>query len=144
MQLPIPVSGWLLLAAVGLMPLATACRRAPDGTMRLSGEAPAPPDRSDEPPVATDANSPVTYPASLRAQGVEGTVILRLVVDSAGKLLRDSTRIAESSGYPALDSAALAAAPRFHFAPALRKGAPAGTAFLQPIEFRNPARAELP
>ena len=34
-------------------------------------------------------------------------MLLRLYVDSQGKLIPDSTRIAESSGYPALDSAAV-------------------------------------
>jgi periplasmic protein TonB len=82
--------------------------------------------------------SPVEYPAALFARGIEGRVILRLYVDEAGRLVADSTRIAESSGYPALDSAAVSAAPRFRFAPALRNGAPAAAAFLQPIHFRHP------
>ena len=41
-------------------------------------------------------------------QGIEGRVLLRLYADSLGTLVPDSTRVAESSGYPALDSAALA------------------------------------
>jgi protein TonB len=82
--------------------------------------------------------SPVEYPAALFARGIEGRVILRLHVDEAGRLVADSTKVAESSGYPALDSAAVSAAPQFRFAPALRNGAPIAATFLQPVHFRHP------
>jgi len=52
----------------------------------------------------------------------------------------ESTSVQESSGYPALDSAALVAAPELHYAPALRNGIPVATAFIQPIHFRHPDR----
>lgn len=82
--------------------------------------------------------SPVQYPPALFARGIEGKVVLRLYADEAGRLNRDSTTIAESSGYPALDSAALGAVPEFRFAPALRNGTPVATSFLQPVHFRHP------
>ena len=66
-----------------------------------------------------------------------------MYADVRGTLVRDSIRIAESSGYPALDSAALAAAPRLHFAPARHEGRPVAAPFLQPFQFRNPARTEI-
>jgi outer membrane biosynthesis protein TonB len=50
----------------------------------------------------------------------------------------DSTRIAESSGYPALDSAALAGAAELRFSPALLQGRPVAAPFLQPVHFRSP------
>jgi protein TonB len=71
--------------------------------------------------------------------------VLRLFIDEAGRLVADSIRIAESSGYPALDSAAVSAAGRFRFAPALRNGSPIAATFLQPIHFRHPeARGTTP
>jgi protein TonB len=82
--------------------------------------------------------SPVEYPPTLFARGIEGKVVLRLRVDEAGRLVGDSTKIAESSGYPAFDSAAVGAASRFRFAPALRNGTPVAATFLQPIHFRHP------
>ena len=103
--------------------------------------APAAPD--DDPPVALYANTPLVYPTALLRAGIEGTVLVRMYVDEHGKPLTDSTRIAESSGYPALDSAALAAAPRLRFAPAQHDGNPVATPFLQPFQFRNPARTEV-
>jgi TonB family protein len=82
--------------------------------------------------------SPVRYPPALLAQGIEGRVLLRLYVDSAGAVIPDSTRIAESSGYPALDSAALVGSPDLRFSPALHQGRPIAARFLQPVQFRGP------
>ena len=116
-----------------------ACGRKDDGTVRLvdhTTAAPTPP--AEEPPVATNPVSPVRYPPVLLAQGIEGRVLLRLFVDSAGNVIPDSTRIAESSGYPALDSAALVGSPELRFSPALHQGRPIAAPFLQPVQFRSP------
>jgi TonB family protein len=71
-------------------------------------------------------------------QRIEGEVVLRLFTDSTGRLIPESTRVAESSNYPALDSAALAGSAKLRFAPAKRRGVPVATAFLQPVEFQHP------
>jgi TonB family protein len=116
-----------------------ACERKDDGTMRLiDRDAPPPVTPAEDPPVAINPISPVRYPAALLQQGIEGSVLLRLYVDSAGVVIPDSTRIAESSGYPALDSAALAGAPELRFSPALLRGRPVAAPFLQPVQFRSP------
>ena len=96
----------------------------------------APPPES-EAPVALNPDVPIAYPAVLYEQKVEGDVTLRLFVDSTGRLFPESTRVAEASGYPALDSAAVAGASRLRFAPGKRHGVPVATAFLQPVEFRQ-------
>jgi TonB family protein len=116
-----------------------ACDREDDGTVRLVDHPAGPPvTPAEEPPVAINPVSPVRYPPALLAQGIEGRVLLRLYVDSAGRVLPDSTRIAESSGYPALDSAALVGAPELRFSPALHQGRPIAAPFLQPVQFRSP------
>jgi|SRR5687767_15374435 len=122
-----------------------ACRSRPDATISLpSGDTAPAASLGEEPPVPVNANSPVVYPPSFVRERIEGTVILRLFADSTGTIQRDSTRIAESSGYPALDSAALAAVPEMRFAPAVRRGDPVATAFLQPVHFRNPVSSATP
>ncbi len=127
----------LALAGLTLLP---ACRRKSDSTLTLpAGAGPGAP-RRDEPPVALDPETPVRYPLALYQQRISGTVLLRLFVDENGTVTPESTRVQESSGYPALDSAALAAAPKFHYAPALRNGTPVATLFTQPIHFRHPDR----
>ena len=113
----------------------TACR---GGSQQSSGQTSqaAPPPES-EAPVALNPDVPIAYPPALFEQKVEGDVTLRLFVDSTGKLLPESTRVAEPSGYPALDSAALAGSTTLRFAPAKRHGVAVATAFLQPVEFRQ-------
>jgi TonB family protein len=115
------------------------------GMVTACGSSEQTPDDADpaadggfEPPVLTNPDVPVRYPPTAYANRVEGTVVLRLYVDAAGALLADSTRVAEGSGAPALDSAALAAVSAMRYAPALREGTAVGTAFLQPIHFRHP------
>ncbi len=108
--------------------------RMPTGVAALSGP------QIEGAPVALNAESPVLYPEALLAQRIEGTVLLRLYADSNGMIAAESTRVAESSGYPALDSAALAGAPGLRFAPAVHEGRPVATAFLQPVQFRHTAR----
>ena len=123
-----------------------ACERKSDGTMRLvDRKASTPVTPAEEPPVAINALSPVRYPPALLEQGIEGQVLLRLYVDSTGRVIPDSTRIAESSGYPALDSAALIASPDLRFSPALHQGRPIAAPFIQPVQFRGPrARPKNP
>jgi protein TonB len=126
------MTGRIPLLAASLLML--ACRG--------SGESPAAEDRDAgsgfEPPVLTNPEVPVRYPPDVYSSRTEGTVVLRLFVDASGTLIADSTRIAEGSGTPALDSAALAAVPLMRFAPARQEGVPVGTAFLQPVHFRHP------
>ena len=130
-------SGSLILGALVFL---GACGKKPDATLTLPANLAASAPRRDEPPVALDAEPPVEYPPALYQQRISGTVLLRLFVDETGRVMPDSTRLQESSGYPALDSAALAAVPKLHYAPALRNGAPVATFFTQPIHFRHPDR----
>ncbi len=112
------------------------------GVVACSGSAPRTGDVADtpaeEPPVALNAEPTVQYPPALFDQGVEGDVELRLFVDSTGRLATESTRVTESSGNAALDSAAARGVARVQYAPARRRGLPVATSFLQTIEFRHP------
>ncbi|MFN2570061.1 MAG: energy transducer TonB [Gemmatimonadales bacterium] len=114
---------------------AVACRGSAPQPDTQATQADAPPE--SEAPVALNPDVPIAYPPALFDAKIEGDVTLRLFVDSTGKLIADSTRVAEPSGYPALDSAALAGSAALHFAPAKRHGVPVATAFLQPVEFRQ-------
>jgi len=133
------------VAALALAMLACG-RRDDDGSFRLSTDAPIAPAYSDadQPPVAINPVSPVDYPVPLLEQGIEGRVVLRMYADTQGTLIPDSTRVAESSGYPALDSAALSGAGQLRYSPALRHGRAVAGAFLQPIHFRSPRSQSAP
>jgi TonB family protein len=121
------------LTAVCVM-VAAACGGSTPESDAQAGQATSP---ESEAPVALNPDVPIAYPPALFEQRVEGDVILRLFVDSTGKLRPESTRVAEASGYPALDSAALAGSAALQFAPAKRHGVAVATAFLQPVEFRQ-------
>ena len=95
----------------------------------------------ESPPVALGEPA-VEYPPAVFMQGISGTVELRLFVDSAGQVVPESTSVQRTSGYPALDSAALAAAPKLRYAPGRRDGRPVAMLFLQPIHFRHPDRTD--
>ncbi len=112
-----------------------ACRGKAQQSDSQTGQATLPPE--SEAPVALNPDVPIAYPPSLYEQKVEGDVMLRLFVDSTGRLIPESTRVAEPSGYPALDSAAVTGSVRLRFAPGKRRGVPVATAFLQPVEFRQ-------
>ena len=116
-----------------------ACGDRSVGTVALGDHQPAETSSpADQPPVAINPVTPMVYPPALLEQGIEGRVLLRLYVDAQGRLVVDSTRVAESSGYPALDSAALTGARELRFSPALRNGRPVAGPFLQPVHFRHP------
>jgi protein TonB len=127
-----------LLLAVGAAAALAGCRKPTSTTLSMPAEPAT--TKGFEPPVMITPDPGVEYPAALFDQGIEGKVVLRLFVDTAGRLIPESTRVAESSGFPALDSAAVSAAPRFTFAPGRNNGTPVATLFLQPILFRHPPR----
>jgi len=129
----------LLSVACCLLPV--ACKAPDPSVVQLPNAPAAQAGKKDEPPVALNPDIPIEYPKALYQQGIEGRVLLKLWVDSTGKLDDDSTKVAESSGYPAFDSAAVASVDYLRFAPGRRNGAAIGMSFTQPIVFRHPQRA---
>ena len=125
---------WL---GIALLAVAVGCQREAAPGLTLPADRPSA-IRRDETPVALDANPAIVYPEGPAAQRIGGTVMLRLFADTAGRIVPESPAIYESSGYPALASAALESASKLRFAPALRDGTPTATRFLQPINFRAP------
>ena len=121
----------MIRGAAAFVLVVTAC----GGSATPSNSTAAP---AEEPPVALNADPAVQYPPDLYDQRVEGDVVLRLFADSSGQLVPESTRVAESSGFPLLDSAAVKGVARLRYAPARRNGLPVATTFLQTLEFRHP------
>lgn len=100
--------------------------------------------RPDEVPKVLNTELPFRYPAALYARKVQGNVTLRLFVDRDGQVRIDSTRIEESSGYAALDSAAVKGAQELRFVPAKLRGEPLVATVLFPVYFRHPEAPALP
>jgi TonB family protein len=129
------------LGLAGLLAVAAACGSG-DAPARLPKVIVA--DRPDEPPVMVNKELPFRYPAALYARKVQANVMLRLFVDRDGRVVADSTRVEESSGFASLDSAAVKGSQDLHFIPAKLHGEPMAVAVLFPVYFRHPEAAPLP
>jgi TonB family protein len=98
----------------------------------------------DSLPVMQNTELPFKYPPELYAQKVQGNVTLRIHIDASGAVRPESTTVVESSGYTALDSAAVSGARMLRFKPAFAKGAPLAISVLFPVYFRHPEALPLP
>ncbi len=76
------------------------------------------------------------YPPALYGQDAEGTTTLRVLVNESGGV--DSVAIAEGSGHPGLDSAAVEGARAMAFEPALKDGEPVRAWVDLPVRFSKP------
>ena len=74
------------------------------------------------------------YPAALRRLGKEGSVGVRVRVGATGRA--ELVEVADSSGYPAFDSAALEAVKRWIFAPAQTATGPIASWVAFKVSFR--------
>lgn len=132
----------LRLATAALALGLAGCKDASGERRLLRGIAG--PERPDEHPVMVNAELPFRYPPPLYARKVQGNVTLHLFIDRDGRVLSDSTRVEESSGYSELDSAAVKGSQELHFVPAKLRGEPVGVPVLFPVYFRHPEAAPLP
>jgi TonB family protein len=98
----------------------------------------------DEPPAVLNTELPFHYPAALYARKVQGNVTLRLYLNRNGRVVPDSTRVEEASGFPLLDSAAIAGSRDLRFVPAKLRGEPVPVTILFPVWFRHPQARPLP
>jgi TonB family protein len=74
---------------------------------------------------------PPDYPADARQQGIEGTVLVQVLIGRDG-LVKD-TKVVKSN--PALDAAAVTAVQQWRFKPAVTKGEPVAVWVAVPIGF---------
>jgi protein TonB len=85
----------------------------------------------DEPPRALKMTQP-KYPTEVFRRRVSGTVLLRVVIDTEGKV-KDPRVI---RGIPELDAAALDATKGWRFAPARKAGQPVQVTVDAPVSFK--------
>ncbi|MGH7531326.1 MAG: energy transducer TonB [Gemmatimonadales bacterium] len=76
------------------------------------------------------------YPAMLRRAGVQGTVVVEVVIDTRGRVEPGSPRVVLSP-YPRFNEPALEAIQRATFRPARIQGRPVRVRVRVPIEFRD-------
>jgi len=130
----------MFVLALGFM---SACAEK-DTTQKMAQALQVGSTRPDEVPKAINTELPFRYPAALYARRIQGNVTLRLFIDRDGQVRSDSTRIEESSGYAALDSAAVKGSQELRFVPAKLRGEAMATTVLFPVYFRHPEAHALP
>jgi protein TonB len=83
---------------------------------------------------AGQRNAPPAYPSESRRRGEEGVVRLALRVSIDGRV--EAAEVSTSSGFPRLDEAALEAARRWRFRPAMQAGQPVAATLPTAVHFR--------
>jgi TonB family protein len=87
-------------------------------------------------PVPDPGNRPPEYPEALRAQGVGGTVLLKIALSATGTV----EDVQVLSGNRALAEAAVEAAREWRYSPALVEGRPTAVYFVVRVPFRERER----
>src|SRR5881398_961347 len=128
---------WRLLML--MLTVAAGCKKGEGSNMPFQTVGRQP----DVAPVVLNKELPFRYPPALYAQKVQGNVTLRIFIDRDGSIIPDSTRIAETSGFNALDSAAMKGSRDLKFEPAKTQGQPVPVSILLPVFFRHPDAPSL-
>ncbi len=120
--------------------VSVGCSKSGGGDQQFSGVGARP----DILPVMLNKDLPFRYPTSLYAKKVQANVTLRVFIDKEGQVVSESTHVAESSGIPSLDSAAVRGSSELRFIPAKTRGEPVPVSILFPVYFRHPEAPPLP
>lgn len=120
--------------AMGLTIVVAACSKGEGSGLPFQTVGKQP----DVAPVMLNKELPFRYPPALYAQKVQGNVTLRIFIDRDGSIVADSTRVAETSGFTALDSAAMKGSRELKFEPAKTLGQAVPVSILLPVFFRHP------
>jgi TonB family protein len=120
--------------------VSVSCNRSNEADQPFSGVGARP----DVLPVMLNRDLPFRYPPSLYAKKVQANVTLRVFIDKEGQVVSESTHVAESSGIPSLDSAAVKGSGDLRFIPAKTRGEAVPVSILFPVYFRHPDAPPLP
>ena len=132
-----------LLAPLALVLVLTACI-GNDDKKKMAEAFAGGGARPDELPVPLNDTMPFRYPPALYAQRIQGNTTLRIFIDANGHVVPDSTTVAEPSGQPALDSAAVVGSRALRFVPAKKGGQGMAISILFPVYWRHPQAPPLP
>ena len=86
------------------------------------------------PAVGEKGNIPPGYPPLSAELGEQGTVVVRMQIGPDGFVT--SADVVQTSGYPRLDGAAVAALSKWRFTPAIENGQPVPSEQVLPVRFR--------
>lgn len=112
---PVGASGTGTPDGAGLVPTAPSVGPPDTGAGFVAGDAPL-------------------YPKLSQRLGEEGSVVLRVTLDTTGAVI--AATVETSSGFPRLDEAAIVAVKLWRFRPATHAGVAVATTFLHTVTFR--------
>jgi TonB family protein len=95
-------------------------------------------------PLLLSKELPFRYPPALYLQFIQDSVTLQLRIDSLGRVVPESTRVAQHAKESAFDSAAMEGAERLVFRPARQGERRIPYTVLFPIKFRMPSGTRAP
>jgi len=95
-------------------------------------------------PLLLSTELPFRYPPALYLQFIQDSVTLQLRIDSLGRVVQESTRVAQHAKDAAFDSAAMEGAARLVFRPARQGDRRIPYTVLFPIKFRMPNGPRTP
>ena len=127
-------------SGITLLLFAAACSKGDEAEGKFTEVGPRP----DELPVMLNKELPFRYPPSLYSRKVQANVTLRVFIDQQGQIVAESTHVAESSGHPPMDSAAVKGSSELRFIPAKTRGQAVPVSILFPVYFRHPEASPLP
>jgi Gram-negative bacterial TonB protein C-terminal len=139
---------WVVAGVLGV----SGCVTKDDAKAAIYALAQSRGDIPDTLPVMLNRELPFKYPAALYKKKVQGNVVLRIFIDSAGLVHPESTLVVEattfpavdSAALPALDSAAVAGSRQLVFTPAKLRGKAVPVSIKFPVYFRHPKAAPPP
>ena len=111
--------------------LQTAAQPKPLAASRKTGDEAFSMKELDSPPKARTRKAPV-YPAELRAAGIEGSVVVSMLIDTTGRVVQ--TRV-EKSTHQGFEFAALQAVQEWQFEPGRKGGRQVNTRVSQVLQF---------
>lgn len=122
----------LVVLAVGPAAVAVCDAPPPSGSS-------VPVEDYDVPPRPLHITKP-EYPPSALAKGVEGTVLMEILIDSSGRVVRAKAL----NSINELNRAAFECVSRWEFAPAMKDGKPVATIAQAPVTFKRPPKKSEP
>lgn len=127
------------MIAAALVASMGGCRKDAGSGDGFSGVGPRP----DVLPVMLNKELPFKYPPSLYTRKIQANVTLRVFIDKEGQIVPESTHVAETSGQPPMDSAAVKGSSELRFIPAKTRGQAVPVSILFPVYFRHPEAPPL-
>lgn len=135
-----------LLVTIGLLPVRTLAQNEPNymhpvEPLESELNSFAVVERNPKPLNLTEVQRTIGYPKAAQQQGIEGKVVVRVLVDEQGRTVK---HVVIESPDPLLTEAVVSALPKLTWKPAIQKKKPIMCWVTLPFHFKLPASVPKP